>query len=32
MSSRYQKAFNIPHGFPALLKNFSREILRQQVR
>jgi len=30
MSSRYQKIFSIPPGFPALLKNFSREILRQQ--
>ena len=32
MSSRYQKIFSIPPGFPALLKNFSREILRQQAR
>jgi len=30
MSSRYQKAFTIPDGFPAILKAFTREILRQQ--
>jgi len=30
MSSRYQKAFTIPEGFPAILKSFTREILRAQ--
>jgi len=30
MSSRYQKLFVIPDGFPALLKDFTREILRNQ--
>jgi len=30
MSSRYQKAFTIPDGFPAILKSFTREILRAQ--
>lgn len=32
MSSRYQQEFTIPDGFPALLKDFTREILRNQVR
>lgn len=31
MSSRYQQQFTIPDGFPALLKDFTREILRSQV-
>jgi hypothetical protein len=26
MSSRYQKAFTIPEGFPAILKSFTREV------
>ena len=26
MSSRYQKAFTIPDGFPAILKAFTREV------
>lgn len=30
MSSRYQKQFSIPEGFPQLLKTFSREVLRCQ--
>eukprot|EP00238_Polyblepharides_amylifera_P004792 CAMPEP_0196587910 /NCGR_PEP_ID=MMETSP1081-20130531/58985_1 /TAXON_ID=36882 /ORGANISM="Pyramimonas amylifera, Strain CCMP720" /LENGTH=463 /DNA_ID=CAMNT_0041910241 /DNA_START=329 /DNA_END=1720 /DNA_ORIENTATION=- len=30
MSSRYQKQFTIPEGFPQLLKTFSREVLRCQ--
>lgn len=30
MSSKYQKPFTIPEGFPALLKGFTREILRAQ--
>lgn len=30
MSSKYQKLFTIPQGFPALLKAFTREILRDQ--
>lgn len=30
MSSKYQKLFTIPEGFPALLKAFTREILRKQ--
>ncbi|GHP04881.1 hypothetical protein PPROV_000363300 [Pycnococcus provasolii] len=30
MSSRYQKAFTIPDGFPQVLKNFAREVLRTQ--
>jgi len=30
MSSRYQKAFTIPEGFPSILKSFTREILRSQ--
>eukprot|EP00899_Mesostigma_viride_P008461 jgi/Mesvir1/17616/Mv08842-RA.1 len=32
MSSRYQKQFPIPEGFPTLLKDFAREILRNQPR
>lgn len=31
MSSQYQKPMVIPEGFPALLKAFTREILRSQV-
>lgn len=31
MSSKYQKPLAIPEGFPALLKGFTREILRAQV-
>jgi hypothetical protein len=31
MSTKYQKPFVIPEGFPALLKRFTREILRAQV-
>ena len=31
MSSKYQKPFVIPEGFPELLKGFTREILRTQV-
>lgn len=30
MSSRYQKPFTIPEGFPSLLKDFAREVLRAQ--
>lgn len=30
MSSKYQKPLAIPEGFPALLKGFTREILRAQ--
>lgn len=30
MSSVYQKPYTIPEGFPALLKEFTREILRAQ--
>lgn len=30
MSSRYQKQFTIPEGYPQLLKTFSREVLRCQ--
>lgn len=30
-SSRYQHQFKIPEQFPALLKDFTREILRAQV-
>jgi len=30
MAARYQKQFSIPEGFPALLKGFTREILRSQ--
>uniref|UniRef100_A0A061SBG2 Radial spoke protein 7 n=1 Tax=Tetraselmis sp. GSL018 TaxID=582737 RepID=A0A061SBG2_9CHLO len=30
MSSKYQKPFTIPDGFPALLKEFAREVLRNQ--
>lgn len=26
MSSRYQKAFTIPDGFPMILKQFTREV------
>ena len=26
MSSRYQKAFTIPDGFPMILKRFTREV------
>ena len=32
MSDRYQKPFTIPDGFPVLLKQFAREVLRAQVR
>jgi hypothetical protein len=32
MSATYQKPFSIPEGYPALLKAFTREILRSQVR
>ena len=32
MSAKYQKPFVIPDGFPELLKSFTREILRSQVR
>jgi hypothetical protein len=32
MSTKYQKPFIIPDGFPALLKRFTREILRAQVQ
>ncbi len=32
MSTKYQKPLTIPEGFPALLKGFTREILRAQVR
>lgn len=32
MSGKYQKPYTIPEGFPALLKAFTREILREQVR
>ncbi len=32
MSTKYQKPYVIPEGFPALLKGFTREILRAQVR
>ena len=31
MSSKYQKPYVIPEGFPELLKGFTREILRAQV-
>eukprot|EP00218_Dolichomastix_sp_CCMP3274_P007625 CAMPEP_0170134698 /NCGR_PEP_ID=MMETSP0033_2-20121228/2054_1 /TAXON_ID=195969 /ORGANISM="Dolichomastix tenuilepis, Strain CCMP3274" /LENGTH=467 /DNA_ID=CAMNT_0010370269 /DNA_START=39 /DNA_END=1442 /DNA_ORIENTATION=- len=30
MAARYQKSFAVPDGFPALLKSFTREILRAQ--
>ena len=30
MSERYQRAFAVPEDFPALLKTFTREILRAQ--
>mmetsp|Transcript_17945 Transcript_17945/g.32766 ORF Transcript_17945/g.32766 Transcript_17945/m.32766 type:complete len:475 (+) Transcript_17945:89-1513(+) len=30
MASKYQKPYTIPDGFPALLKGFTREILRSQ--
>lgn len=30
MSSKYQKLFTVPEGFPAVLKAFTREILRAQ--
>ncbi|GAX81847.1 hypothetical protein CEUSTIGMA_g9275.t1 [Chlamydomonas eustigma] len=30
MSSKYQKPYTIPEGFPELLKSFTREILRAQ--
>eukprot|EP00607_Mallomonas_marina_P007183 CAMPEP_0182416364 /NCGR_PEP_ID=MMETSP1167-20130531/642_1 /TAXON_ID=2988 /ORGANISM="Mallomonas Sp, Strain CCMP3275" /LENGTH=69 /DNA_ID=CAMNT_0024589057 /DNA_START=80 /DNA_END=289 /DNA_ORIENTATION=+ len=29
-SSKYAKAFEIPPEFPELLRNFSREVLRNQ--
>jgi len=28
MSSRYQKGFTIPDGFPQILKSFTREVRR----
>jgi hypothetical protein len=31
MSSSYQQDFKVPDGFPELLKDFTREILRDQV-
>ncbi len=30
MSTKYQKPFTIPASFPALLKDFTREVLRAQ--
>ena len=30
MSSRYQKPYTIPEEFPPLLKQFTREVLREQ--
>ena len=30
MSSRYQKPYTIPEAFPPLLKEFTREVLREQ--
>uniref|UniRef100_A0A7S0RF79 EF-hand domain-containing protein n=1 Tax=Chlamydomonas leiostraca TaxID=1034604 RepID=A0A7S0RF79_9CHLO len=30
MSTKYQKPYTIPEGFPALLKGFTREVLRAQ--
>lgn len=30
MASRYIQKYPIPEGFPLILKNFSREILRDQ--
>ena len=30
MSSRYQKPYTIPEAFPPLLKELTREILREQ--
>ncbi len=30
MASRYIQKYPIPDGFPLILKNFSREILRDQ--
>jgi hypothetical protein len=32
MSSKYQKPYTIPDGFQELLKGFTREVLRNQVR
>lgn len=32
MSSTYQKPITIPGDFPAILKAFTREILRAQVK
>ena len=30
MASRYIQKYPIPDGFPLILKNFSRELLRDQ--
>jgi len=30
MTSRYRKKFTVPDGFAALLKDFTREVLREQ--
>lgn len=30
MTARYQKQIAVPDGFPVLLKDFAREVLRQQ--
>lgn len=32
MATKYQKPYTIPDGYPALLKAFTREVLRAQVR
>jgi hypothetical protein len=32
MASQYQQPFAIPEGLPLLIKDLTREVLREQVR